>query len=323
MKSIAKAFSTLLILLILAGAGYYYRDQLKPYFDYAKPYLENIKNAIHPLKPCKDVITYSLGDFDDRFGLSRDDLLEVLADAEKPWEDAEGKTLFNYEPDGDMKINLIYDYRQAATEQMEKVGIAINDDKATYDALKQRYDSLTASYDRQKAQYDKDIAAYNARSAAYEKKVQYYNSRGGAPQPEYDQLNQEKKELNIEASSINAEQKALNKTGDDINSTVTVLNTVATKLNLKVENYNNIGSSTGEEFNEGEYIRDNTGTHIDIYQFESKAKLRRVLIHELGHALGLGHVDDKNAIMYRLNTSSNEKLTPDDLAELKKACGTN
>jgi predicted Zn-dependent protease len=46
----------------------------------------------------------------------------------------------------------------------------------------------------------------------------------------------------------------------------------------------------------------------------------RVLAHELGHALGIGHLDNPKAIMYYLNEGINEKLTADDLMALKKVC---
>jgi predicted Zn-dependent protease len=48
-----------------------------------------------------------------------------------------------------------------------------------------------------------------------------------------------------------------------------------------------------------------------------------VLAHEFGHALGLDHVEDPQAIMYYLMDKQNIKdlkLTTDDINALKKGC---
>ncbi|HCY17892.1 TPA: hypothetical protein DHT42_01705, partial [Candidatus Nomurabacteria bacterium] len=63
-----------------------------------------------------------------------------------------------------------------------------------------------------------------------------------------------------------------------------------------------------------------TGREIDIYQFDNKGKLARVLTHEFGHALELEHLENSKAVMYRLNNGVNEKLTIDDILALKKRC---
>jgi len=68
------------------------------------------------------------------------------------------------------------------------------------------------------------------------------------------------------------------------------------------------------------YERDADGERINIYQFESKEKLMRVLAHEFGHALGLDHVEDSQAIMYRLNNGVNQKLTEADISALSERC---
>ena len=61
-------------------------------------------------------------------------------------------------------------------------------------------------------------------------------------------------------------------------------------------------------------------THIDIYEFTDQQQLVRLIAHELGHALGLEHVDDPETIMYRLNEGTNSIPTEADMNELKQVC---
>ena len=273
------------------------------------------------LRPCAQPIQYSIGTFDSKFRVSQADFLADIAAAEKIWETPAQRNLFEYVPNtASLKVNLIYDDRQQATDRLKSLGYTIENTKASYDRLKARYDSLTASYGQNKANLDSEVVDFNNRKSAYEKSVDQWNRQGGAPHQVADQLNAQYKSLLAEANQINRDKDALNTQVADINSLVGILNSLGVQLNLNVSNYNTIGQSRGEEFEEGAFVQDATGHHVDIYEFSNYDQLIRLLAHEMRHSLGLQHVDDANAIMYRLNESQNHTATPADLTELNRVC---
>lgn len=300
-------------LVVLGILGYMYRGPLQSLFTR----LEGV------YFPCANPITYKVNSFDIRFGISKDYFLGALSDAEAIWEKPIGRELFSYQPDGDLKINLIYDYRQEATAKLQKLGFIVNDDQASYDALKTKYDTLKAQYAGDKAALEAGIADFEARQREYEKAVTAWNNRRhGGSKEEYDRLNAERTALNTEAEELNQLQANLNEEADNINALVVTLNRLVETLQLQVDKYNAIGGSRGSEFEEGNYQSGPDGQQIDIYEFEDRNKLVRVLAHEFGHALGLDHVEDSSAIMYRLNNGINGELTSTDLDALKKLCGS-
>ncbi|HRH26667.1 MAG TPA: matrixin family metalloprotease [Parcubacteria group bacterium] len=271
--------------------------------------------------PCKYPISYSIGSFDTRFGISEEFFLEALKDAEKMWETSINKDLFRYKEDGGLKVNLIFDERQQVTTELKKIENNVENTKSNYDSLKIEYDKLVANYEIEKKQYQLRLSAFESKKDAYDAEVAKVNSRGGGNKETVARLNTEKNYLISEMNSLNSLQYKLNNDVKKINSLSETLNTLVKNLNLNVNKFNTIGDSLGEEFEEGVYVSDREGRKIDIYQFDNRTKLVRLLAHELGHALGLDHNDDSKAIMYRLNNGVNEKLTATDLMDLKELCG--
>lgn len=105
--------------------------------------------------PCTRPIVYSLGSFDPKFGISKKDFLEIMAQAEMIWEKPISKNLFEYKQNADnsLKVNLIYDYRQEATAKIRDLGLSVSDTRASYDALKIKYDAMQKAYLEEKAIY--------------------------------------------------------------------------------------------------------------------------------------------------------------------------
>ncbi len=310
MKVFYKIAQYLLILALVTGLVLYFEADIKL----------AISNLNKIVSPCGESIKYTVHNLDEEFGVSRDDLLKAISRAAEIWEKPLNKKLFAFTESGALSINLIYDSRQEATDKLKKLGIEIHSDQATYETLKSKYNAFNKTYQAQKTEIDSLIKYFEEQKADYEDEVKAANRRGGATPDEFAILDEERKNLNNLVEKIKQKQEIINKTVENINAAASVINRLIYELNLNVSNYNNIGEKTTGEFQEGEYVSDQSGQRINIYQFDTKEQLVRVLAHELGHALGLEHLNNPEAIMYRLNESGNNQITADDLAELKKAC---
>ena len=108
-----------------------------------------INNLSRKIQPCDKPLEYSIGEFDKRFGLSQADFLKAVEEAARIWQMPINKTLFTYADNGALKINLIYDARQEATDKLKSLGINIKNDQAGYDSLKNKYDAFDKIYQAQ------------------------------------------------------------------------------------------------------------------------------------------------------------------------------
>lgn len=272
--------------------------------------------------PCKKPITYSIGSFDDRFKISKEDFLGVVKTAEETWEKSIDRELFSYDSDGsgELKINLIYDIREEASQKLRDIGVTVNDTRASYNDLKSKYNTMQADYLKLKSEFQSRSALFVNRQNIYTKEVESFNNTGGAPEADYIRLNEEKIYLDKEFIEINKLQAKINEEVNNINAFVVVLNRLVSSLNIEVKKFNTIGDILGGEFEEGTYEEGEDGKKINIYQFDTEGKLARILAHEFGHALGLAHLENSKAVMYYLNNGINEELTTEDVEALKERC---
>lgn len=281
-------------------------------------------------RPCFKPIAYSIGSFDERFDISLNNFLLALSEAERVWENSltgeewngRNTELFIYSPEKTkLAVNLIYDYRQEVTEELSVIERVVKTGEASYDNLESRYNSLKSEYNFRKRAYDQVAESFKLKSEAYERSVERWNAGSRTSKQEFEALENERLAIEAELRNLKSLERNLNDLVKEINSAVERLNTLARELNLNVEEYNSVGASRGETFAGGTYTSDGRGERIDIFEFENKDKLVRVLAHEFGHALGLEHLDDPKAIMYHLNEDTAGKTSASDVAALKLLCG--
>jgi hypothetical protein len=275
--------------------------------------------TVHSLteNPCTVPKTYSIGPVDSRFGVSDDTVALYTKNAALAWNNAYAtNTLLSYVPQGgDITVTFVYDERQRTTitneklkQTIESAKTTLDDLKETIDTLKQQYSSLGATINSQTESYNNDLVKHN-------NEVKYWNTQGGAAPDMFLKLQRDGTSLDTRRATINANISRYNILAERIQTYAQNHNEVVTTLNTKI---NTLNQSALGEFEEGTYDP-NTKT-ITIYEFGNATALKRVLTHELGHALGLNHVEDKNSIMYSVNEGTTLTLSTADKEELARVC---
>jgi len=278
-----KMITEILLVIAIAGGAFVFGPDVSNF-------LSNVYS-----NPCDKPIAYSIGTVDSGFRVSDDYFLSAVREAEGMWEKASGKNLFEYSEGKGMKVNLIYDYRQDSTITLNNLDNVLEADEDYYNSLKSEYEAYVSEHDRNNSQLSSLVSEYN-------------------------QTGFRKKNAEQALAQIRALEEENNSLVDKINELGKKINEFAQKYNANIADYNEMTKSLDSEFEQGNYKSDMQFREIDIYQFDNRETLVAVLVHEMGHALELGHVDNPSDIMYSVGGGGSQSITEEDLSELGKIC---
>ncbi len=243
---------------------------------------------------CMIPVKFAISSVDSRFKIDKSGVTEAANEAANEWNSQAGLNLFSFDPSAPLKINMIYDSRQGEIDNIKGQASSLENQKS--------------SLDTQNAEFEALLSQYKDRLNKYNSEVAYFNANGGAPPDEYVKLNQEQQDLKKMQQTLSEMASSLNRQGELYNAKVGTLQ-------------QDISQNASKIITQGEF--DPNSDTINIYTYGGSDELRFVLMHELGHALGLDHVSDPKALMYTMvqqQDVGNPTLTQADLTEIERVC---
>jgi hypothetical protein len=255
----------------------------------------------HAHAPCAIPVHYALGEIDAGFGFDELAVSMALAEAAGLWQSLTDTLMF-LESDHPraMTVHLRFDARQRAANTRRSLRGGLERDRAGLEADEAELARWNDRIESNRAAHERDGETLARRVRAHEAEVRAWNENP-AQRSEV-----RRRALEGEGAMLRQALQELERAGRDLNSDIEAYNRRAAELRrrsedfrLRVSRYNE--ASSAEPVESGRYSYDRElGRRIEVFRAESYDDLVWVLAHELGHALGIGHVDEPGAVMHAM-----------------------
>jgi len=271
-------------------------------------------DAVAASDHCQWPLAWRLGELDPAFQLSRQEALFYIEQASQHWQQATGKTLFVQDQQQGFAIDFRFDARQQRLLQQQLLQRNL-----------QRYDAaITPGLQQLPARaalLQQQVDEFNQQQQQLQQQLEQWQPQQADAATRRQQLLQQRQQLVQQADWLEQQRQQLQRDQDYLNETIRQRNELLPGDRHQQAGSFEIDSFEIDSFEVGSMARHGQQRQMTIFAFASPPQLVSTLVHEFGHAIGIGHTADPPSMMYPSQQPEQQQLTATDLAAFAAVCG--